>query len=119
MTQQQARQRIADELRADPTRSDRAIGKLLGVDGKTVASVRRTLESTAEIARQDRTIGADGKARPRGDVRPAYVRCAQRQLDDGIAVYKTPRCRPDSRDFDGGTESTVFVGAVRRYLIFR
>jgi DNA modification methylase len=37
---------------------------MLGVDGKTVASVRAELESTAEIPQLNRTIGLDGKHRP-------------------------------------------------------
>ncbi|HEY2205135.1 MAG TPA: ParB N-terminal domain-containing protein [Pseudonocardia sp.] len=43
LSRQQKRQLIADEVNADPTRSDRAIGRLLGVDHKTVGSVRREL----------------------------------------------------------------------------
>ena len=35
----------------------------LGVDDKTVGAVRRQLESTSEIPKLDRTVGADGKAR--------------------------------------------------------
>jgi hypothetical protein len=43
LTRTQRRQLIADEVTADPNRSDRAIGRLLGVDHKTVGSVRREL----------------------------------------------------------------------------
>ena len=37
---------------------------MLGVDGKTVASVRAELESTAEIPQLEMTLGQDGKNRP-------------------------------------------------------
>jgi hypothetical protein len=61
---EQRRQLIADQLRETPERSNRWIGKMLGVDGKTVVSVRYELESTAEIPQLDRTVGEDGKFRP-------------------------------------------------------
>ncbi|MWA02178.1 hypothetical protein F8568_017710 [Actinomadura sp. LD22] len=43
LTREQKRQLIADEITADPDRSDRAIARLLGCDHKTVGSVRREL----------------------------------------------------------------------------
>ncbi|NCD21364.1 MAG: hypothetical protein EOL90_00280 [Spartobacteria bacterium] len=45
-------------------RSNREIARQIGCDDKTVAAVRASLESTAEIPQLDRTVGADGKARP-------------------------------------------------------
>lgn len=44
LTREQRRQLIADEIKADPTRSNRAIGRLLGVDHKTVATVREWVD---------------------------------------------------------------------------
>ena len=55
---------IADELRDNPDRTDREIGAALGVDHKTVAIIRRELESVGEIPQQDTRTGADGKSRP-------------------------------------------------------
>jgi type I restriction enzyme M protein len=55
---------IADQLRETPGRSNRWIGKQLGVDDKTVAAVRVALLATAEIPQFDRTLGADNKSRP-------------------------------------------------------
>lgn len=43
LTRVQKRTLIAAEITTDPDRSDRAIGRLLGVDHKTVGSVRREL----------------------------------------------------------------------------
>lgn len=43
LSRQQKRVLVAEEVQADPDRSDRAIGRLLGVDHKTVGSVRREL----------------------------------------------------------------------------
>jgi ParB-like chromosome segregation protein Spo0J len=42
------REVIADELKENPDRSNRWIGKSLGVDDKTVASVRRDMQSTSD-----------------------------------------------------------------------
>ena len=55
---------IADQLRETPGRSNRWVGKALGVHHATVASVRSDLEGTGQIIQLGRTVGADGKARP-------------------------------------------------------
>lgn len=60
----QKRELIADQLRETPDRSSNWIGKTLGVDDKTVTSVRRELQSTSEFPKLNRTIGEDGKYRP-------------------------------------------------------
>jgi hypothetical protein len=43
LTREQKRQLIADEVTADPVRSDRAIARVIGCDHKTVGSVRREI----------------------------------------------------------------------------
>ena len=58
------RQIIADELRENSARSNNWIAKSLGVDDKTVASVRREMQSTSEIPKLGYTLGSDGKYRP-------------------------------------------------------
>src|SRR5271166_3390416 len=57
------RQVIADELRENSARSNNWIAKSLGVDDKTVASVRREMQSTSEIPKLGYTLGSDGKYR--------------------------------------------------------
>lgn len=63
LTGEQRRALIADDLRERPDTSNRAIAAGLGVDDKTVASVRAGLESTAEIPQLSARKGRDGKAR--------------------------------------------------------
>jgi hypothetical protein len=63
LTADQKRDLIAKVLKAKPDVSNRQIAKQVKADDKTVASVRRDLESTAEIPQLDKTVGADGKAR--------------------------------------------------------
>jgi len=58
------RQVIADEMRENSARSNNWIAKSLGVDDKTVASVRREMQSTSEIPKLGYTLGSDGKYRP-------------------------------------------------------
>src|SRR5262249_27382601 len=64
LTQDQKRQLIADQLRETPGRSNRWVGKQLGVHHATVASVRGEMEGTGQIIQFERTVGEDGKARP-------------------------------------------------------
>ena len=63
LTQEQKRQLVADQLRETPNRSNRLIGKQLGVHHATVASVRSEMEGTGQIDQLERTVGNDGKAR--------------------------------------------------------
>ncbi len=72
LNQEQKRALIAEQIKEQPSISARAIAARLGVDDKTVGSVRRDLETTAEIPQLEKTIGADGKER-RKPIRTAYV----------------------------------------------
>ena len=64
LSSEQKRLLIADQLRETPDRSNRWIGKQLGVSHPTVASVRAELEATGKVFQFERTIGEDGKERP-------------------------------------------------------
>ena len=57
----QKRTIIADQLRETPERSARWIGKMLGVSGNTVSSVRAEMEADAQLEQLDKVIGPDGK----------------------------------------------------------
>jgi hypothetical protein len=63
LTAEQRREVIAKVLKAKPEQSNRQIAKQVRADDKTVATVRRELESTAEIPQLENTIGLDGKTR--------------------------------------------------------
>jgi ParB-like chromosome segregation protein Spo0J len=49
LSQEQKRQLVADQLRETPGRSNRWVGKQLGVHHATVASVRAEMENTGQI----------------------------------------------------------------------
>jgi hypothetical protein len=76
----QKRDVIAALLKADPTRSNRAIAALVKDNDHKVASVRAALEATAQISQLTKTVGADGKSRP-----------AHRQPPAAIVHNTTPR----------------------------
>ncbi|GEC15175.1 MT-A70 family methyltransferase [Nitrobacter winogradskyi] len=59
LDREQRRQLIAEDLRERPEASDRAIAASLGVDHKTVGSVRDGLESTGEIPQSTERQGRD------------------------------------------------------------
>lgn len=63
LTSAQKREIIEAQLKETPSISSRAIAARFGVSDKTVTSVRRGLEATAEIPQLDRTEGRDGKLR--------------------------------------------------------
>jgi hypothetical protein len=65
LSQEQKRQLVADQLRETPGRSNRLIGKQLGVHHATVAGVRAEMEGTGQIDQLERTVGSDGKYRPK------------------------------------------------------
>ena len=60
----QKRKALEDLIKAEPSKSNRAIADTIDYDHKTVAAARAKLESTGEVSPVARTIGLDGKLRP-------------------------------------------------------
>jgi type I restriction enzyme M protein len=58
------REVIAGQLRETPRLSNRRIARVLGVDHKTVVSVRASMTGTGEIPQFDRLVSQDDKERP-------------------------------------------------------
>jgi hypothetical protein len=65
LTAEDKRDLIAKVLKAKPEASNATVAKQVKADDKTVAKVRRKLESTSEIPKLKKTVGADGKSRPK------------------------------------------------------
>jgi hypothetical protein len=63
LTEEQRRDLIAKLIKAKPEESDRAIAKKVKRDHKTVAKVRKKMESTGEVSPVEKRVGADGKKR--------------------------------------------------------
>ena len=74
VTAEQKRELIAKVLKAKPGQSNNAVAKQVKADDKTVAKVRRDLESTSEIPKLEKTVGADGKSRPANKPTPKAPR---------------------------------------------
>jgi hypothetical protein len=74
LSQEQKRQLVADQLRETPERSNRWVGKQLGVHHATVASVRAEMEGTGQIDQLERTT-LTGNTGPRDffKTRPSYA----------------------------------------------
>ena len=70
-------------IQAAPEKSDRQLAKAIGVSHHTVKAQRDELEGTGQIAQLDRTVGADGKERPRQVDRKAEP--AQRPISITVA----------------------------------
>jgi hypothetical protein len=63
LTPKQKREAAAKLLKLRPERSDREIGRTIGVSKNTAASVRGEMESTGQIDQLNKRIGRDGRAR--------------------------------------------------------
>ncbi len=87
LTQDQKRGVIADQLEETPERSNRWIGKQLGVSHHTVKGVRDALESGGQIAHLDAIIGEDGK---RYSAAREYWESKLETSDHPLILYPTP-----------------------------
>jgi hypothetical protein len=108
LTTEQKRKLIAKLLKATRGKSNRQIGGIVKADGKTVNSVRRKLEATAEIPQLTETVGKDGKTRT---TKPAQRKGRQQQVatsagpGDGqpvidMAAEDTAPAPPRANDLD-------------------
>jgi hypothetical protein len=90
LTTAQKSELIAKLLKADPTKSDRAVAKLAHVDNKTVAAKREQLEAGEEIPHQEARVGRDGK------VQPAAKKSARKAAGAPAAAKKSsPKDEPE------------------------
>jgi ParB-like chromosome segregation protein Spo0J len=98
LTREQVRQLIAEQLKDSPEWADNRIAEELGVDGKTVGSIRNDMESTSEIPKLDRLVGKDGKTRPRKQ--PRKTRAPVEDFEDEIDEFEDlQEAEPDGRAF--------------------
>ena len=78
LTAEQRRRIVGELLKADPAKSDRAIGSMAKVDHKTVAAARRRAEGSGDIPQLSKTIGRDGVTRSK----PARVESVVAELPE-------------------------------------
>ena len=83
---------ITKLLKANPEQSNRTIAKQVKADDKTVAKVRREMQSTADIPQLEKTVGADGKARKQ----PAKRKPKQDSSDYEAAIHAAKEALADA-----------------------
>jgi hypothetical protein len=121
LTQEQKRQLIADQLQETPERSNRWIGKQLGVHHATVASVRGEMEGTGQIIQFDKTFGRDGKERPAMRLPDVVHRPpAERQARIGATTLIHGECRKElkkipSKSIDAIITDPIYPEVDREY----
>jgi hypothetical protein len=64
LTGEQKRNLVAQLLKTNPERSNLQTAKIVGVDDKTVASVRRKMEARSEIPNVAKTVDTKGRKQP-------------------------------------------------------
>jgi DNA modification methylase len=117
----QKRALIADQLEETPERSNRWIGKMLGVSHPTVASVRAEMESTGKVFQLDRTLGVDGKYRPAAKAFKVVERSAiQRKSRINAATLVHGDCRKElkkigSKSIDAIVTDPIYPEVRREY----
>jgi hypothetical protein len=99
---EQKRDVIAKLLKAQPSKSNRAIAKQIKADHKTVASVRAEKQATGEIPQLDKTVGADGKARSK-----APKKKQRRDVDDYISEKKVRLATAKDADVPASLEAEI------------
>jgi hypothetical protein len=107
LTGEQKRDVIAKLLRAKPERSNLQTAKIVGVDDKTVASVRREMAARSEIPDVTETVDTKGRRQPtrkakatRPNLDPAEARARVEALADLVKSHlqdeatKKPKTKP-------------------------
>ena len=102
LTTEQKRELIAKVLKAKPELSDRQIGKMAKVDGKTVAAVRTQKESRAEIPHVETRTDSKGRQQP-----------STKQTTKAPAPKKIPEQKPEFRS-TGNAVDVELSAEVRR-----
>ena len=76
------RRAIGIALKAFPHYANNVIARQIGCSDATVESVRTELESTSQITKLDKTLGADGKLRPAKRKRKVPISILSPQMSD-------------------------------------
>jgi DNA methylase len=113
LTQEQKRQLVADQLRETPDRSNRWIGKQLGVHHATVSSIRSEMEGTGQIIQFERTVGKDGKARPaRKEIAVIHRTPAERQARIAATTLFCGDCRTEMKKLASGSIDAIITDPI-------
>lgn len=101
LSRDQLRELVRDQLKDTTDWANNRIAAAIGVDDKTVATIRATMEATSEIPKLEKLVGSDGKARPNKSPKPAR-KGAKKDGDGwggafgGISLREQPDALPDT-----------------------
>jgi hypothetical protein len=110
LTEEQRRELIAKIIKAKPQASDRSIAKQVKRDHKTVAKVRKKLESTGEVSPVQKRVGADGKQRKSRAPRPKVVAPSPKPVEHRVnesAEVSVEQRRAETAALDQPAETAV------------
>jgi hypothetical protein len=101
LTGKQKRKLAADILKSDPNMSDAEVARLSGISDKTVASVRKQMQSTSEIPRSNTRVGRDRRVRPATQPRRRSRNSAAQPSDRSAQAsdHSQPFCQAASVPF--------------------
>jgi hypothetical protein len=113
LTHEQKRQLVADQLEETPDRSNRWIGKQLGVHHATVASVRGEFEPVGQIIQPERRVGSDGKTY-KATKAPLVVHRspAERQAKIQATTLIHGDCRKEIKKIGSGTIDAIICDPI-------
>lgn len=94
LTMEQQREAVESKLLDNPDKSNRLIAKETGASDKTVAKLRKNMESTADIPQLSKTVGADNKERPARKPTILCERCTRIGAVAGCNMCKEARAKP-------------------------
>src|ERR1051325_4552998 len=113
LTQEQKRQLVADQLRETPDRSNRWVGKQLGVHHATVASVRGEMESVGQIIQPERRLGTDGKIYKSSKAVPVVHRSlAERQARIAATTLISGDCQKEMKKLASGSIDAIICDPI-------
>jgi hypothetical protein len=114
LNQAQKRAAVAAKLKESPDWADNRIAHLLGVDHKTVRSVRNSLERSAELPKHEMLQGADKKYYPRERPGETKLQKFRRALAEGVERRNEKQVADQPKDLED--EMKADRGAVMKEL---
>lgn len=117
LSREQKRKLIADEITADPDRSDRAIARLMGVDHKTVGSVRRELRGELPHPRPESASVLSDRDLSEMLVNVIVQRYDAAQTDEERRAWAVPlQCTDEILAWGVSSSHLVYFAAIARTL---
>jgi len=113
LNQEQKRQLVSDQLRETPSKSNRLIGKQLGIHHATVASVRAELEGSGQIIQCAKRLGEDGRVQPaRKEIAVVHRSPAERKARIAATTLICGDCRAEMRKLAAGSIDAIICDPI-------